>query len=339
MDEKIGELQSHFQTELDKALTSSEIEELRVRFLGKKGPLQQLMQELRHVSPEKKPEAGQKINQAKQALLAEIEAKKEALILDELKVQMEREKIDVTLPGREPPRGRAHPINAFMDELVSIFESMGFSVAQGPQIEEERYNFSALNFEDDHPARDMQDTFWLSGSHLLRTHTSNIQARMLEGLKPPLRMIAPGKVYRNEDVSVRSHVLFHQIDGFYVDENVSMTDLLSTLKQFFHKLFGSVEARFRPSYFPFVEPGVEADVTCLICKGSGCRICKYTGWLEVLGAGMIHPNVLKEAGIDPEKYSGFAWGLGVERLLMILKGVQDIRAFMENDVRFLRQFS
>lgn len=338
MDEKIAELQSLFQKELDLAQSSSDLEELRLRYFGKKGAIQALMQELKSVDPAQRPKVGQKINLAKQSFLSEIDQKKNFFIASEVASQMEAEKLDVTLPGKKPPKGQAHPITAFMDKLIDIFNSMGFSVALGPQIEEEHYNFTGLNFAQDHPARDMQDTFWLSDSFLLRTHTSNVQLRALKNHSPPIRMIAPGKVYRNEDVSVRSHVLFHQIEGFYVDKGVSLADLLSTLKLFFKKLFGDVEVRFRPSYFPFVEPGLEADVTCLICKGSGCRICKDTGWLEVLGAGMIHPEVLKNGGIDPEEYSGYAWGLGVERLLMILSKVSDIRLFLENDVRFLRQF-
>lgn len=216
---------------------------------------------------------------------------------------------------------------------------MGFSVQVGPNVDSEYYNFGSLNFEDDHPARDMQDTFYLSKEMLLRTHTSNIQARLMEQEKPPIRAVCPGKVFRNEDISARSHVFFHQIDGFYIDENVSFSDLISTLKTFFSKLFmREIKMRFRSSYFPFVEPGLEADIECLLCSAKGCPICKHSGWLEVVGAGMIHPNVLKAGKIDPEKYSGFAWGFGIERLKILIDNIPDIRLFTQNDIRFLSQF-
>jgi phenylalanyl-tRNA synthetase alpha chain len=217
---------------------------------------------------------------------------------------------------------------------------MGFSVQYGPDIETDYYNFEALNFPHDHPARDMQDTFYIASNVLLRTHTSNIQTRIMESEKPPIRIIAPGKVYRNETITARSHVFFHQVEAVYVDKDVTFVDLLSTMDEFLAKIFGKkVETRYRPSYFPFVEPGMEVDIGCLNCKGNGCNLCKYTGWLEVAGAGMIHPEVLKNGDIDPETYSGYAWGLGVERLCMLKHGIKDIRLFTENDLRFLEQFS
>ena len=227
-----------------------------------------------------------------------------------------------------------------LDEIVDILMGMGFSVQYGPEIESDYYNFGALNFTDDHPARDMQDTFYITDKLLLRTHTSNTQMRVMEANKPPIRVIAPGKVYRNETITARSHVFFQQVEGFYIDKDVTFADLQTTMKEFLSKLFNrDVETRFRPSYFPFVEPGMEVDLRCLSCKGLGCSLCKQTGWLEILGAGMIHPEVLKNANIDPEVYSGFAWGMGVERLVLLKHGVKDIRMFSENDMRFLKQFT
>jgi phenylalanyl-tRNA synthetase alpha chain len=227
-----------------------------------------------------------------------------------------------------------------MNEVLDVLSSMGFSVQYGPDIESDYYNFEALNFSKDHPARDMQDTFYLAPDVLLRTHTTNAQVRIMEKTGLPIRVAMPGRAFRNETVTARSHIFFHQVDGLYIDKNVTFCDLLSTLEEFFFKLFKKkIETRFRTSYFPFVEPGMEADVRCIICEGGGCPVCKFTGWLEVLGAGMVHPNVLKAGGIDPEEYSGYAWGMGLERLVMVRHGIKDIRAFSENHLKFLRQFT
>lgn len=339
MDELIEQLKKRFDDDLAKAESTAALDELRTRYLGKKGPVQELMVHLKTAAPEERPLFGKQINELKCALKAKIEQNAGAFAAAELEKRLAEEVIDITLPSRKAREGGAHPISAFIDRACAIFSSMGFSIALGPEVELEYYNFTGLNFAEDHPARDMQDTFWITGEKLLRTHTTNIQLRAMEAGELPLRMIAPGRVFRNEDVSARSHVLFHQIDGFYIDKDVSFTDLISTLKLFLQRLFGEVKTRFRPSYFPFVEPGLEADIECLLCQGSGCRICKGTGWLEILGAGMIHPNVLENGGIDPEKYSGFAFGMGIERLLMILRKVPDIRLFLENDLRFLSQLS
>lgn len=340
MKDKIEALQKDLQQQIEGAVNLEQVEELRVRLLGKKGPMQALMVDLKDVPKEDKPAMGKRLNELKQAIQQAIQNKQDLFAAQQLEKKLSQEKIDVTLPGKKQVFSREHPIHKFMQEIIDVFVSMGFAVQEGPEVESDFYNFEGLNFPPDHPARDMQDTFYVTDEILLRTHTSNVQVRHMESHTPPFRIIAPGKVYRNEDVNVRSHVLFHQVDGFYVDKGVSMSDLLATLKTFFIKLFGSdVKARFRPSYFPFVEPGIEADVTCMICAAKGCKICKGTGWLEVLGAGMIHPNVLKNTGIDPEEYSGFAWGLGVERILMIMRGITDIRLFWENDLRFLEQFS
>ena len=253
--------------------------------------------------------------------------------------RIEKERLDITLPGRKRFHGKKHPIYLLRDEMISILSGMGFSVQYSPDLDSDYYNYEGLNFPPDHPARDMQDTFYLAPDELLRSHTSNTQLRVMERSKPPIRIIAPGTVYRNETISSRSHVFFHQIEGIYIAENVSFTDLFSTMEEFWSKLFHrDIETRFRPSYFPFVEPGVEVDIRCTACEGSGCRLCKHSGWLEVAGAGMVHPEVLRNGGVDPEDCSGYAWGMGLERLAMLFYGVKDIRMFAENDLRFLKQF-
>jgi phenylalanyl-tRNA synthetase alpha chain len=339
MEEAINRIKEDFQSLLKLASSSSEIEQLKVKFLGKKGPIQDLMRSLKDVSQEERPFVGKLINELKQELTHKCENLFENLLLQEEKVRLESQKIDVTLPGKCRFHGRSHPITKILNETLEIFKEMGFSIQYAPNIDSDYYNFEALNFPPDHPARDMQDTFYVSKEMLLRTHTSNIQVRLMEREQLPLRIVCPGKTFRNEDISARSHVFFHQIEGMYIDKGVSFADLLATLKTFFTKLFKrNVEMRFRISYFPFVEPGLEADVECLVCSAKGCAICKETGWLEVAGAGMIHPNVLKAGKIDPEVYSGFAWGFGVERLQMLLHNIKDIRFFTENDVRFLKQF-
>ena len=244
------------------------------------------------------------------------------------------------MPGRRRYLGKGHPLTQMMDEVLEILIGMGFSVQYGPDIDSDYYNYEGLNFPPDHPARDMQDTFYITKEMLLRSHTSNTQLRVMENNKPPIRVVAPGTVYRNETISSRSHVFFHQVEGIYIDKNVSFADLFATMDEFCNKLFkAKVKTRYRPSYFPFVEPGLEVDIGCTNCNGSGCRLCKQTGWLEILGAGMVHPEVLKNGGIDPEEYSGYAWGMGIERITMLRYGIKDIRLFTENDLRFLEQFA
>lgn len=340
MQKAINEIYEEFNTALEAVTTSKDIELIKVRFLGRKGPVQDLMKSLKDASSDERPRLGKCINDLKVDLEQRVQKALDLLIEKEEKSKLNTEGIDITLPGRRRFPGRKHIITQVLDEMLDILIGMGFSVEYGPDIDTDYYNFEALNFPDDHPARDMQDTFYISDSVLLRTHTSNIQARVMEAQKPPIRIIAPGRAFRNEAISARSHVFFHQIEAFYVDEGVTFSDLLSTLEEFVTKLFNrNIEIRFRPSYFPFVEPGLEVDIHCLNCSGQGCHICKHTGWLEVAGAGMIHPEVLKNGGIDPEIYTGFAWGLGVERLIMLKYGVDDIRLFTENDERFLKQFS
>jgi phenylalanyl-tRNA synthetase alpha chain len=339
LHEQIGALRSHFISELKEASSSKDLESLKVKYLGKKGPIQALMMELKHCSSEERPHFGKLINDLKEELVAHCDHSLARLKQQEMEAQFQTEWIDPTLPGRRPFLGRSHPITQMMDEITAILVGMGFSVQLGPEVESDYYNFEGLNFAPDHPARDAQDTFYLGNDLLLRTHTTNVQVRTMEKYPPPLRVISPGRVYRNEDISARSHVFFHQLDGFYIDKNVTFADLLSMMDEFMNKLFGEkVETRFRPSYFPFVEPGMEVDVRCTACKGAGCRLCKHTGWLEILGAGMIHPNVLKKAGIDPEHYSGYAWGMGIERPLLLRSHIPDIRLFTQNDLRFLSQF-
>ena len=336
---KITDIRKKFLEELRNAKTTKDIESLKVIYLGKKGMVQDLMQFLKAASKDERPLFGKQINDLKQEILSHLDNSLKRLHLEEEKVKLLAEDIDVTLPGRRRFWGRYHPVTLMMNKVVDVFISMGFAVETGPDVDSDFYNFEALNFAKDHPARDMQDTFYLSEDKLLRTHTSNVQGRVMEKFKPPMRCIAPGKCFRNETISARSHVFFHQVEVFYIDENVTFSDLIATMNEFFSKLFKQdIETRFRPSYFPFVEPGMEADIKCIICSGQGCKVCKHTGWLEVFGAGMIHPEVLSSGGVDSEKYSGFAAGIGIERLAMLMYGINDIRMFTQNDMRFLQQF-
>jgi phenylalanyl-tRNA synthetase alpha chain len=339
MRPEIEEISASFKKELKEVKTLKEVEGLEVNYLGRKGPMQALMPLLKSVSPEERPLLGKAINDLKEFITLQLAESKDRLLLAEENNRLKEERLDVTLPGRPRSLGNTHPLQSTLDRILDIFIEMGFSVQLGPDIDTDYYNFEVLNFPPDHPARDMQDTFYLEGNYLLRTHTSNVQARVMEANRPPIRVVSPGKTYRNETITARSHVVFHQIEGFYVDKGVTYADFVSTFDAFLGKLFHQgIKTRYRTSYFPFVEPGLEVDVSCLHCHGKGCNICKYSGWLEIAGAGMIHPEVLKNTGIDPEIYSGFAWGMGVARLLMIERGIPDIRLFFDNDDRFLRQF-
>lgn len=340
MKEKFDSIRSEFHSDLNEAHTVQALESLSTKYLGKKGPIQQLMRDLKDATPEERPLMGKFVNDLKEEFSAQIATKRNELMKVEEGNRLEEETIDVTLPGRRRFAGRKHLLTQVMDEIIDILVGMGFSVQYGPDIDTEYYNFEALNFPPDHPARDMQDSFYITPSVLLRTQTTNIQPRVMESHKPPIRIICPGRAYRNEAVSARSHVFFHQVDAFYVNKGVTFAELLSTMDEFLDKLFKQdIETRYRPSYFPFVEPGMEVDVSCLVCEGRGCPICKHTGWLEVAGAGMVHPEVLRNGGIDPEVYTGYAWGFGIERLVMVKYGIKDIRMFTENDVRFLNQFT
>lgn len=335
----LEKLKKSFLSELKGLKTSAEIDQLKIKYLGKKGEIAGLMSTLRDCSKEEKPKMGKLINDLKEEIQSHLEASLATFSSQEIEKRLEKEKLDVTLPGRTKTMGSLHPISQVTNRMLEICQGMGFSVQIGPDLESDYYNFEALNFEADHPARDMQDTFYVTDNLLMRTHTSNVQVRFMEKCKPPVRVVSPGRVFRNETISSRSHVFFHQVEGFYVDKGVSFADLLATMEDFWSKFWNQkIEMRYRPSYFPFVEPGLEADVSCVLCSGKGCRICKQTGWLEVGGAGMIHPNVLKASNIDPEVYSGYAWGLGIERTAMLYYGITDIRLFTENDLRFLEQF-
>ncbi|MCB1107995.1 MAG: phenylalanine--tRNA ligase subunit alpha [Chlamydiia bacterium] len=339
MKQKIEALKKSFKSEIEAIDKTKDLEQLRIKYLGKKSPIQALMQELKHCSSDERPEMGRLINTLKQEVSSEIETHHEILQEKELSLRLATEKIDVTLPGRKAPLGRKHPLTQMLDEVIEILIGMGFSVQDCPEIETEYYNYGGLNYPPDHPARDMQDTFYITPDVLLRSHTTSIQQHMMENVSPPIRILAAGKCYRNETITARSHVFFHQIDVLYIDKKVTFSDLLATKEEFYTKIFKQkIELRVRPSYFPFVEPGMEVDIKCTSCGGSGCLLCKHTGWLEVAGAGMVHPNVLKEGGIDPDAYSGYAWGGGIERLFMLRHGISDIRLFTENDMRFLSQF-
>ncbi|HEX5669542.1 MAG TPA: phenylalanine--tRNA ligase subunit alpha [Chitinophagaceae bacterium] len=321
------------------ASSAEELENFRTRFLGTKGIIKALMAEMKNIPADQKKEFGQVMNGLK--------------ILTEEKFEMLKATVgtatngkehakDITLPGDPIATGARHPVTLMRNRIVSIFQRLGFAVAEGPEIEDDFHNFTALNIAENHPARDMQDTFYLSQNPdwLLRTHTSNIQIREMEKGDLPIRIICPGRVYRNETVSSRSHCFFHQVEGLYIDENVSFADLKQTLYFFVQEMFGKdVKVRFRPSYFPFTEPSAEMDISCQLCGGSGCSVCKRTGWLEILGCGMVHPNVLENCGIDSTKYTGFAFGMGVERPALLKYGINDIRLLSENDVRFLQQFT
>lgn len=339
LSEKISKMRHEFQVELNAASSSKDLENIKVRYLGKKGPVQALMLELKNCTPEDRPALGKQINDLKESFQIHCDERLHRMKAGELEARLEQEAIDPTLPGRRRYLGRSHPVMQTLDRTIEVLMGMGFSVRLGPLLDTDYYNFGGLNFEPDHPARDMQDTFYLDQEWLLRTHTSNVQVHSIEDFTPPLRVIAPGRVFRNETISARSHVFFHQLEAFYIDRKVTFADLLATMNEFWSKLLGEkVVTRFRPSYFPFVEPGMEVDVRCTACQGKGCRLCKQTGWLEVCGAGMIHPNVLKSGKIDPDQYSGFAWGMGIERPTILAYDIRDIRTFWQNDIRFLSQF-
>lgn len=340
LPQQVENLRLTFLEELKTISSSKDLESLKVKYLGKKGPVANLMMELKNCPSDLRPELGKVINDLKVELASHCEHSATRIKSQEMQSQFEKEWLDVTLPGRRQNLGRVHPITQMLQRVLDILIGMGFSVQYGPDVDTDYYNFEGLNFAKDHPARDMQDTFYLSPEWLLRTHTSNVQVRVMEKSKPPIRIVAPGRCFRNENISARSHVFFHQVEGLYIDKGVTFADLFATMEEFTSKLLGKrSEIRFRPSYFPFVEPGVEVDVRCTRCKGDGCRICKHTGWLEILGAGMVHPNVLKKGNIDPEEYTGYAWGLGIERLAILFFDIPDIRMFTENDLRFLKQFS
>ena len=336
MNNKINDLLSRVEEFAPKS--AAEVEEFRIKILGKKGEMNALLEEFKSVAPELKREFGQKINQLKNRALERVNTLKEEFAASATPASAIG---DMTRPGSGEELGSRHPISLVKNEICDIFSRLGYTIADGPEIEDDWHVFSALNFPPEHPARDMQDTFFIEKNPdvLLRTHTSSIQVRTMERQKPPIRVVCPGRVFRNEAISYRAHCIFHQIEGLYIDEGVSFADMKQSILYFAKELFGeSATIRMRPSYFPFTEPSAEVDVSCNLCGGKGCPVCKGTGWLEIMGCGMVDPNVLEASGIDSKKYSGFAFGMGVERIAMLKFGVKDLRLYFENDVRFLHQF-
>lgn len=332
------DLKKTFLDELKSIETLADLTLLRVKYLGKKGIITSRLKSLSEIPQDERPAFGKKINEIKQFLEAELDTRESSLKNKDLKARLLSESIDITLPGRHIPFGKEHPVNKTLSEVVDIFVRMGFSVEEGPEVELDYYNFEALNFPRDHPARDMQDTFFISDDIVLRTHTSPVQVRGMEKRRPPVRFIAPGKVYRC-DADITHTPMFHQVEGLMVDKGISFSNLKGILETFLHQMFGAdTPVRFRPSFFPFTEPSAEIDIGCILCSGDGCRVCKGTGWLEILGAGMVNPKVFENVGYDPEVYSGFAFGMGIERITMLKYSIDDIRLFFENDIRFLRQF-
>ena len=335
-DDRIAQIVAEARAEIAQCGSAEQIESLRVKYLGRKSAVVAVLRGLKDLDGEQRKVAGQQANEAKEQI--------ELLLADRLQSiggakSKQNAGLDYTLPGKRYPEGKLHPITRTLNEIIDIFFGMGFEVALGPEVETEYYNFGALNFPPDHPARDMQDTFYVGKDTLLRTHTSPVQIREFEKRKPPVRIIAPGRTYRQEAISARSYCVFYQLEGFYVDYNVTFADLKGVLVAFAQTYFGDdVKLRFRPSFFPFTEPSAEMDISCFLCGGKGCRICKHEGWLEILGCGMIDPNVFKSVNYDPEVYSGYAFGMGIERIAMLKYRIDDIRLFFDNDIRFLRQF-
>jgi phenylalanyl-tRNA synthetase alpha chain len=340
MDQLLAQIEQ-YKKEIEASVVTNkeELEAFRIKYLGTKGLMKSIMGEMKNVPVDQKKEAGQMLNEFKVFTESFFETLTENIGTESTTASSS---IDTTLPGQPLPLGTRHPISIVQNKIISIFQRLGFSVAEGPEIEDDWHNFTALNLPENHPARDMQDTFYISQNPdwLLRTHTSSVQIREMEKNELPLRIICPGRVYRNETISARAHCFFNQVEGLYIAENVSFADLKQTLYFFVKEMFGQdVKIRFRPSYFPFTEPSAEMDISCLICGGEGCSVCKRTGWVEILGCGMVHPSVLDNCGIDSNKYTGFAFGLGIERITMLSYQVKDLRLFSENDVRFLKQFT
>ncbi|HYK73461.1 MAG TPA: phenylalanine--tRNA ligase subunit alpha [Pseudoneobacillus sp.] len=342
MQDRLKELQTEAIGLIDAASDLKQLNDVRVAYLGKKGPITEVLRGMGKLSEEERPKMGALVNEVRESISSKIEEKQRKLEADVINAKLASEKIDVTLPGRPVRQGNHHPLTRIIEEIEDLFIGMGYTVAEGPEVEKDYYNFEALNLPKGHPARDMQDSFYISEETLLRTHTSPIQARTMEKneAKGPIKIICPGKVYRRDnDDATHSHQ-FMQIEGLVIGENIRMSDLKGTLEVFVKKMFGEDrQIRLRPSFFPFTEPSVEMDISCKICGGDGCSVCKGTGWIEILGGGMVHPNVLEMAGYDSKKYTGFAFGMGPERIAMLKYGVDDIRHFYTNDVRFLKQFS
>ncbi|MBL7157677.1 MAG: phenylalanine--tRNA ligase subunit alpha [Candidatus Omnitrophica bacterium] len=336
MENEIRDIRHSFEEEMKNVTDAKTTEEMRIKYLGRKGLISGLMGKLPSVNEDERPSAGKELNILKTYIQKELERKKNELLSGEAK---KGEKIDVTMPGILPEEGRLHPITKTLNEINDIFVSLGFKIAEGPEIEKEFYNFEALNIPPEHPSRDAFDTFYIKNDVLLRSHTSTVQIRIMEKTQPPIQAIMPGKVYRPDAVDASHSFMFHQVEGLLVDKDVKFSDLKGVLSLFTKRMFGEkTKTRFRPSFFPFTEPSAEVDISCIICRGKGCRVCSHTRWLEILGAGMVNPRVFEAVGYSPNKYTGFAFGMGVERIAMLKYGIDDIRLFFENDVRFLKQF-
>ncbi|MFZ1806807.1 MAG: phenylalanine--tRNA ligase subunit alpha [Cyclobacteriaceae bacterium] len=336
MEERLKKIEVELQNFVSD--TKDSLESFRLRFISKRGQIAQLFEEFKAMSGEEKKKVGKALNELKKSAESRFKELQEQLDSNGSGAAVD---IDLSLPPVTDAIGNLHPLNLTRYKIIQIFERLGFNVSDGPEIEDDWHNFSALNFPDNHPAREMQDTFFIEKNPdmLLRTHTSNVQIRLMQKQKPPIRSIMPGRVYRNEAISARAHCFFHQVEGLYVDKNVSFADLKQTLYHFAKEMYGKdIKIRFRPSFFPFTEPSAEIDISCLICQGDGCAVCKHSGWVEIAGSGMVHPNVLKNCGIDPEEYTGFAFGMGIERVTQLRYRVNDLRLYSENDIRFLKQF-
>jgi len=339
-DPRVQEVLDRALAEVAGARSTSDLEQVRVRVLGRSGQLTTLLRSLGSIPAAERPRVGEETNRAKASVEAAIAARLEGLKAEERRVTLQADRPDLTLPGRRPAPGPVHPITRVTEEIIEVFEGLGFSVAEGPEVESDYYNFAALNFPDDHPARDMQDTFHVGPDALLRTHTSPVQIRTMKAQRPPVRIICLGKVYRRDILDATHSPMFHQVEGLAVDKHITMADLKATLQLFAREMFGPKSTvRFRPSFFPFTEPSAEVDVRCFKCGGDGCRFCKESGWLEILGSGMVHPNVLRNVGYDPEEVTGWAFGMGIDRIALLKYEIDDIRLFFDNDLRFLQQFA
>ncbi len=339
MKQQLEQIKTAALEAINAAQNSADCENVRVKYLGKKGELTAILKMMGGLSPEERPIMGQLVNTAKAEVDAALSAKVQQMQAAAEELKLKEETVDITMPAKADKTGKLHPLNTVLNDMIDIFQSMGFDVVDGPEVETDHYNFECLNVPADHPARDMQDTFYLAENILLRTQTSAAQIRTMENRKPPIRVICPGRVFRADEVDATHSPVFHQIEGLVVDKGVTMCDLKGVLEQFAHEIYGpETKVKFRPSFFPFTEPSVEVDVSCSECGGKGCRVCKGAGWIEILGAGMVHPNVLRSCGIDPEEYSGFAFGIGLDRLTTTRYKISDIRLLFENDKRFLDQF-
>ena len=339
MEKKLRELLENAKTEIDLADSMDILESTRVKYLGKKGELTQILRGMGSLSPEERPVVGKVANEVRETIQVLIENAKAAIRDRALERQLESEVIDITMPGKEIELGNKHPLTQSFDELKNIFIGMGFKIAEGPEVETVYYNFDALNAPANHPSRDMSDTFYINDDIVLRTQTSPVQVRAMEKMKPPIRIISPGRCFRNDTPDATHSPMFHQLEGLVIDKGITLGDLKGTLEVFVKTFLGeNTKIKFRPHYFPFTEPSAEVDASCFKCGGVGCNFCKGSGWIELLGAGMVHPNVLRNGGIDPEEYGGFAFGMGIDRLTMLKYGIDDIRLFFENDIRFLKQF-